>query len=348
MKDNRPYVNVNKESKLDEFMQVLNKNMANIKKFDGIAGIMLDGGMSRGYADYLSEIDVVIYLHDNAFQRYKEEKTPIALGISMMGGYLYDIKTLNYEDELRKEYDSTALWDLSYAKILYDNNGELKHLFEKKFKKTSDVSEAEGLMFDAWWNYRLAGDIWIHREDALQGHYCLNNAVKPLLSALFIANREYIPHDKWLIHMSQTLEWKPLHYEKLLQEILNTGDMSLKSLYERQQSLECFWKAINDRLCGMIDFKNGLKLMHRGVYQNLKKITDKGSFALSEWKEFSSISSLNFEPLFSITEIKDGMVIIDKNKMDALEEQDLYGWFLEVVKAVRQESVINIGEVIKE
>ncbi len=348
MKTNRPYVTINKESKLKVLMEVLHKNMGNIKKFDGIAGIMLDGGMSRGYADYLSEIDVVIFLHDKEFQSYKEEKTPIALGITKMEGYLYDIKVLNYEEEWRKEYDSIALWDMSYAKILYDTNGELKSLFDRKLKAVRDVSAAEGLMFEAWWNYKLAGDIWLHREDILQGHYCLNNAVKPLLSALFIANSEYIPHDKWLIHMSRTLEWKPLPYDELLQGILHTGDMNLESLYKRQKSLECFWNAINDKLCGMLDFNNGLKLMHRGVFQNLERIIEKDSFTLSEWKEFSSISSLNYEPLFSFTEIKDGMVMIDRNKLNTLGEKDLYDWFYDVVKAVRQESVMDNREVIKE
>lgn len=338
MKNRRPYVSIQNESCLNELMNALNKNMNRIKEFDNIAGIMLNGGMSRGYADYLSEIDVVIFLHDNAFKSYKEKKTPIALGITMLDEYLYDVKIVNYEEELKLEYDSIALWDLSYAKILHDNHGELKHLFEEKLKKQSEVSQAEGLMFNAWWNYRLAGDIWIHREDALQGHYCLNNAVKPLLSSLFVANREYIPHDKWLIHMSRTLEWKPYNYEEVLIEILNTGDMSLESLYNRQQSMESLWNAIDIHLCKMIDFNKGLKLMHKSGYENLKILMDRGEFTIEEWNKFSSISALNYEPLFSIAELREGKVIINKDKMNEIGEKDMYSWFLDIVKVIRQDS----------
>lgn len=340
----RPYVCIEKDNRIDELMDSLIKNMNKIKEFDQIAGIMLDGGMSRGYADYLSEIDVVIFLHEDAFKSYNEKKTPIALGITMIDGYLYDIKTLNYEEELKRDYDSTTLWDLSYAKIIYDNHGELMSLFEAKLKKESEVCQAEGLMFEAWWYYRLTGDIWIHREDVLQGHYCLNNAVKPLVSSLFIANREYIPHDKWLIHMSRTLEWKPLNYDKLLEGIINTGDMSLESLYKRQQNIEILWNAIDKQLCKRIDIKNGVKLMHRGVYQALKKAVEQGIFTMEEWKEFSCISTLNSEPFFSISEIKEGKVIINKDKMNTLDDTDLYYWFLDIVKAIRQKDLINDRE----
>ncbi|QHQ60617.1 DUF4037 domain-containing protein [Anaerocolumna sedimenticola] len=341
MKNSRPYVSVKKDNNLEELINALDKNMDKIKAFDQIAGIMLDGGMSRGYADYLSEIDVVIFLHKDAYENYNLKKTPIALGITMLDGYLYDVKTVNYEEELKRDYDSTTLWDLSYAKIIYDNNGELKSLFEMKLKKESEVSQAERLMFDVWWNYRLAGDIWIHREDILQGHYCFNNAVKPLISSLFIANKEYIPHDKWLIHMSRTLEWKPLNYDRLLKDIFSTGDMSLESLYKRQESIESLWNSIDIQLCRMIDFNNGLKLMHRGAYQILKRAVDKGIFTIEEWNKFSSIANLNFEPLFSISEIKDGKVILNKDKMNALGENDMYFWFLDIVKAIRQGDLIN-------
>jgi hypothetical protein len=336
MKSKRPYVNIKKDSNLIELMEALNKNMDKIKEFEHIAGIMLDGGMSRGYADYLSEIDVVIFLHEEAYNSYQSKKTPLALGITRINGYLYDIKILNYEEELNRDYDTIALWDLSYAKIIYDENGELKSLIESKLQKESEVSQAEGLMFEAWWNYKLAGNIWIHREDTLQGHYCFNHAVKPLISALFIANKEYIPHDKWLIHMSRTLEWQPQGYEQLLKEMLSTGDMSLESLNKRQQSIETVWNAIDKQLCSRIDFKTGLNLMHRSTYQNLVKITEKEVYTIDEWKEFSSIQGLNYEPLFSISEIKDGKVILNKDKLYGLGEDDLYNWFLDIVKAIRQ------------
>lgn len=336
MMKNRPIVSISKDNCLNELLHALNNNMTKFKEFDQIAGIMLDGGMSRGYADYLSEIDVVIFLHDAAYRSYKEKKTPVSLGIMKMNGYLYDVKTVNYEEELIRDYDSTALWDLSYAKIIYDYNGELQALFDKKLDRKSEEAQAEGVMFQAWWSYRLAGDIWLHREDAQQGHYCLNNAIKPLISSLFLANREYIPHDKWLIHMSRTLEWKPENYNILLAEILSSGDMSLESLSKRQQSMEKLWNAVDAHLCEIIGLNNGLKLMQRGLYLTLKAAAEKGEFTLEEWNKFSNLEALNYEPFYSFARIEEGRVIIDLEEMNEIGEKDMYDWFLDIVKAARR------------
>lgn len=307
------------------------------KSFEQVAGIMLDGGMSRGYADELSEIDVVVFVHEQAFEAYSKKKTPCALGITMIDGQLYDVKMLNYEKELAKEYEGVALWDLSYAEILYDPQEELQKLFDKQLKTKVEAEMAGGMMFHVWWTYRLAGDIWIKREDALQGHYCLNDAIKPLISALFIANGEYLPHDKWLIHMSRTLSWKPDNYDELLSKILDTGDMSMESLVSRQKSIELLWQRIDAKLCEQVSFQTGLNLMHKGVYENLQRIVKKGIFTVEEWNTFSCISDLNQEPLYGISRIEDGKVLIEREKMYSLGEKDLYSWFLTVVQHIAKQ-----------
>lgn len=332
MKTTRPYVSIKKSGCLEKLMLDLSEHMELFGSFEQVAGIMLDGGMSRGYADELSEIDVVIFVHENAFKNYQEKQTPCALEITKIDGQLYDIKLLNYEEELSKECEGVALWDLSYAKIMYDPAGELQHLFTEKLKQKTDVDTAGGFLFGAWWSYRLAGDIWIRREDALQGHYCLNNAIEPLISALFIANKEYVPHEKWLIHISKTLQWTPDNYEELLKKIFDTGDMSVASLKRRQAAIDNLWHQIDQKLCREIGLNNGLNLMHKGAYENLQKIVDKGSVSLEEWKTFSSIADLNSEPLFSICHIEGENVIVDREKMQSLGDKDMYDWFLKVVQ----------------
>lgn len=117
----------------------------------------------------------------------------------MIDGYLYDIKLVNYQEELKRQLDFVEQWDLSYAKILFDPKGKMADYINKKISPPVDISSASGLLWSAYWSYKLAGDIWIHRQDILQGHYVFNSAIKPLISALFIANKEYIPHDKWLV-----------------------------------------------------------------------------------------------------------------------------------------------------
>ena len=46
----------------------------------------------------------------------------------MIDGYLYDIKLEDYEAALAREYPMVALWDLSYAQIVYDPQEKLAAL----------------------------------------------------------------------------------------------------------------------------------------------------------------------------------------------------------------------------
>ena len=144
-----------------------------------------------------------------------------------------------------------------------------------KLSQPVDVSLAEGFLFEAWWNYRLAGDIWIHREDPAQGHFVLNNAIKPLLSALFIANGEYVPYEKWLVHMSRTLDWKPERWEEGLREAFSTGHFDLGSLAARQQAIDRLWRAIDARLREKTGTK--VSMMQKYFYDKLKVLVERAA-----------------------------------------------------------------------
>lgn len=132
-------------------MDELQKQLPLLRQYEGIARIILDGGMSRGFADDLSEIDVVVFLHREQFDDYHNKLTPTALGITMINHYLYDIKLCCYEEELERTYGQIELWDLSYAEILYDPQRKLQHLFDVKLKETVTPDDAGGYLFQAWW-----------------------------------------------------------------------------------------------------------------------------------------------------------------------------------------------------
>ena len=59
----RPYVQAKGMNRVQELKEELRKHLPLFQQYEGLAGIMLDGGMSREFADSLSEIDVVLFLH---------------------------------------------------------------------------------------------------------------------------------------------------------------------------------------------------------------------------------------------------------------------------------------------
>jgi len=314
----RPYVNLKSENKINDFMLELQNSIKKLKSLEGVIGITLNGGMSRGYVDYLSEIDIVIYLDKENYELWNNGKSPIPIGITMAQKYLYDIKILNLEEEKQKSWDSIALWDLSYAKILYDPNGEIKK-------------------FDCWWYFRLAGDIWIHRGDTVQGHYMMNNAVTKLVEALFIVNGEYIPHEKWIINFSRTLSWTPTQWETRILKVMSTGDLSLESLINRQSVIEKLWEEIDLYIVKKECPHFKLRVMQKSFYDLLKLLFENDFVTVEEWNENASLSFLSGEPFFSFVTIKNGKIIVDKEKAFSIKPEDLYYWHYDVLEKALSE-----------
>lgn len=176
----RPYVNIKKVIIKDALLEHLNKTMPLLKSLKKLIGILLDGGLSRGYADHNSEIDLLIYLNDEYYNFYINGNLPFHEGIGYINGQLYDISILNYEEEKVNKTDTVGQWDLSYAKILFDTNDQIKEMIKRKLTKVNpdDIGK---YLFDVYWYAHLACGIWIEREDNHQGHYVLNQAVTPLL-----------------------------------------------------------------------------------------------------------------------------------------------------------------------
>ena len=330
----RPYVQAKGMNRVQELKEELRKHLPLFQQYEGLAGIMLDGGMSREFADSLSEIDVVLFLHRKQFDQYHNQLTPTALGITMMDHYLYDIKLCCYEEEMERPYGQVELWDLSYAQILYDPKGELQHLFDMKLIETVEPDSASGYLFDAWWLYRLAGDIWIAREDCVQGHFVLNSAIKPLLSALYVINGEYIPHEKWLVHMSRSLMWLPENYEQQLEHLFCVKDFSLESLKERQAVFQQIWTKLDEKLCSMSDCPAGLNLMHKGSYQALYELYEKGEISVADWTKCHSIEELNYDPLHKLAKLERDSIVFQYDRLQILTERDMYSWFYQIVKTL--------------
>lgn len=330
----RPYVNINRNNISEKLLKHLDGVLPGLKSLPGVVGITLNGGISRGYADHLSEIDVTIYLDPDTYKRWHEDKSPVPLGITVIDGVLYDLKVLDYESQSEKSPGEVELWDLSYSKILYDPYGKIIKMYEDKLSAEPDVSRAQGYMFSSWWSYRLAGDIWITRGDAMQGHFVLNDAVASLVKALFAANNEYIPHEKWIVHMSRTLDWKPADWEERLGRAMSVGDLSVESLKDRQACIESLWLEIDSYIRDTYYPGFRLKIMQKYFYDLLMILVQRKKIPLSEWNEKAGIAMLNSDPLYKITVIKDGYVILDMEKLLGLSAEDMYSWHYEIVKDI--------------
>lgn len=336
----RPYVSVNANNKIDEFLKHLETMLPAFKTFPGVIGITLNGGLSRGYADHLSEIYITLYLNESTFKNWQTSKAPVPTGIVKFDSMLYDVKFINFEEEEKREYSEVELWDLSYAKILYDRDGKLAHLIENKLAKKPNISDAEDYLWETYSNYKLAGDIWIYRDGEQQGHLMLNEAIKPLLKALYIANEEYTPHEKWLIHFSRTLNWTPENWQQKLIEATNTQ----LTLEKRQAVIESLFNEIDSYIKTRFYPEFPLAYHQKFIYDLLKRLVEKGSMPLQQWQQSANLFLLNSDPFYKITTIVEGNVVLNYQKLLSIKKEDMYSWHYEIVTEVIKNCMIKNKE----
>ena len=334
---NRPQVQIESENKIAPLRRHLEKMLPEFEALPGVVGLTLNGGLSRGYADHLSEIDVTIYLTSEAFEDWRSDKPPISVGITRLAGQLYDIKYVDFTAESARDWDDTELWDASYAEILFDPEDLLHSVFAEKLAERPEPGKAGNLLMSCWWFFRLAGDSWIHRGDVLQGHHVFNQAVTALVQALFVANQEYIPHEKWLLHLSRSLGWTPENWEERLRAAMSTGDLTVESLKSRQVVIASLWREIDRYIIENYYPYLPVHMMQKTSYERLKLLAKEGSISKDEWQMRTGSGVPSGDPFYPIFKFEDDELIFDLQALLAIDEDDMYDWHYEVLRAVRRD-----------
>lgn len=337
----RPYVQIRTANQIESLQKHLDKTLPMFKYLPGIIGITLNGGMSRGYADHLSEIDVTLYLESKTYEIWRGRESPLTWGITKIEGTLYDIKIVDFALEKKRDWDNVDLWDSSYAKILYDPHHQLSALFDEKLVSKPAPEMAEGHLFQCWWYFRLAGDIWIYREDALQGHQIFNQAVVALVKTLFAANQEFVPHEKWLIHMSRSLPWKPADWENRLTQAMNTGDFSLTNLQDRQAAIENLWQDIDQYIIATYYPDLPVTVMQKTCYDLLQMLIEKETVTVDEWSAKTGLDILTRDPFHKIVTVTDNHITLDHERLLSVKPDDMYTWHYEILKTATGEKNEN-------
>ncbi len=330
----RPYVTIQGKNTVKELKQAAELALPDLQRWDGVVGITLNGGLARGYGDHLSEIDLTVYLRPETYAVWNSGLSPLTVGICKINGSLFDLKMVDIRAECQRAWESMELWDLSYAHILYDPSGEVQQLITAKLARKPSPADAGPRLFAAWWNYRLAGDTWLHRGDALQGHFMMSQAVQPLLEALFLINEEYVPHEKWLVHLSRTLGRRPNDWDRWLDELFDTGDVSLDSLHRRQTTIHKLWQLLDEwvrQLC-----PSPVPAMAAFMYDLLEWLAREEKLSLSEWEERAPLSLLTMDPFHKVVIVDDPWIYLLPDRLLGISEEDMYGWHYTIVKAVRE------------
>jgi predicted nucleotidyltransferase len=334
----RPGVKLDSRNLIDGFREHLRRVLPRFRAIKGVLGIVLTGGMSRGYVDHLSELDLTLYLDSDSYRRWQEGRAPIPSGIVVLDGQLFDIKIVDLQEAREAEWDNLRRWEASYAELLHDPEGLIADLYRNKLADPAQdtSSRVGGLLFETWWYFRLAGRCWLHRGDALQAHLVLNRAVEKLIEALFVANDEYVPHAKWLAHLSRSLNWKPNNWERRLAEAVTVCGTELDSARTRMHVVESLWEEIDGHVVSTKHPGFPLSMMQKRHYDLLFLLNSRGRVTLEEWKQRAPATMLNEPPFSSCVRVEGDQVKLDRKLLEAVQPDDMYEWHYEIVEAVRR------------
>jgi hypothetical protein len=295
-------------------------------------GVLLTGGVARGYADHFSEIDLAVYLRQATFEGWtRSGLAPCAEGDSCLDGWHVDFDYLCYEDELEAEWENVKRWDRSYAVVLHDPQGGVQEMLARKAVLTDEEKQSltsRHLILFGEYYCNLVVPSWIHRGDLLAAHHCLNTALDSLIRVTFLANDELIPFDKWTLNLSYTLAWTPSDWQRRMEQALLVREFSQTDVERRCTLIGDLLAECRLRLLG--PKREGLDVIEARKLEMLRVVRDRGAMLASEFDRRFGLRWTIQSPLFHLLcwETREGQAWLrfDEGRLREYTRQDLAGF----------------------
>jgi predicted nucleotidyltransferase len=240
------------KNQIKKFARVAGFLKSKIASFRGVAGIVFTGGLVRGFVDKYSDVDITVLLSEkNEVVRKNIRK--IGKNEQRRSGVDVDLEVRFLEDFRTWRWDEMARWDFSHSEIVFDPEGNVRKLFNKKLRVPKSFWAKRIVVYGEyvkWYccppqdNVGTIAETWVNRGDLASAHYCLNYALSLLVRIVFALNKEFLPPPKWEIFYSCNLEWLPQDYKKLIGEALTVKSLSKPELDRRLRATRELWREI--------------------------------------------------------------------------------------------------------
>lgn len=238
------------KNRIRELRQIAETLASKVATHRGVTGIVFIGGLTRGFADRHSDIDIITLLAEKDETLSKKLKKA-GSSEQERSGIDIDLEVHSLDDFRKRKWDETFKWDMSHAKIVFGPKGDIQKLLSKKL----DISKVFWLKriticgeYLKWYccppkeNVGTMVEAWVERGDMISAHYCLSYALDLLVKIIFALNKEFLPAPKWRIFYSYNLKWLPTDYKRLLKEIITIRSLSKHDLNRRMKALRQIWQ----------------------------------------------------------------------------------------------------------
>lgn len=210
-----------------KLLQGLEPVVQEIRKHPEVIGVLLTGGLARGFADEFSDVDVEVFLKQPELRKW-EKSSPIELN-QKIGDNEVEIELFDFDDYANPANDQfnwtmENRWDKSQAKILHDLGGEMAGLLKDKviFREGELEKERNRNHRYAYWFGVMLTESWLARGDEVSAQTSLNTAIEHLVNYLFLKNGQFVPHRKWKFFYVRDLPNLPKDFDRKLEELTLT------------------------------------------------------------------------------------------------------------------------------
>jgi hypothetical protein len=306
---------------------------------EGVVGVLLTGGVARGYADHFSELDLAVYLARPHFADWTQRAmAPFPEGDSCLDGWHVDFDYYCYEDESAAEWEHVKRWDRSYAVVLYDPHGLMREMLDRQAVLPEEEKQrltSQHLIHYGDYLCHLVAPSWVHRGDLPAAHHCLNLALDSLVKTVFLANDELIPFDKWTLNLSYTLEWTPPGWRARVEQALTVRDLSQAEFERRSGLIGELFAECQDKMVG--GKAEGLETIEARKLEMLRAVRERGAMPAPEFEHRFGLRTAIQSPLFHMLhrETRAGAewLVFDEGRLQEYAARDFAG-FLEWDRAL--------------
>lgn len=249
-------VHLSGENLITEFQSTADRITSAVSTLDGVLGIVLLGGISRGFVDKYSDLDVTIFL-EKKNDNLRRSVGQIGHDEQKRTGIDVDLEVHPLEDFRRRRWTEVDRWDFAVVKVVFDPTGKVAKMISAKLSVPDEFWVRRVVLCSErmkWYccppgeDARTIAEAAVERGDLATAHYCISYGLDLLLGLLFALNKAFLPPPKWRIIYSRDLPWHPTDYENALRQLLEVKNLSRKDLERRLGLIRDLWSEISARI----------------------------------------------------------------------------------------------------
>ena len=193
------------ENRRDEFLRAAEAVSERISTIEGVVGILATGGIARGYCDDYSDLDLIVYAHE---EKVAEIADYVAVGWLMHKNIGLDTPVESYEKALQadspSEYWSQVMrWDRQNSILLFDSENRIKDLLKSKIvfpeQERQQLEKDYSEKVEEYLVYSF--EMWEKRGSVVNLADLLITSTKYLILWIYAKNGKFQPYlPKWLFY----------------------------------------------------------------------------------------------------------------------------------------------------